>query len=65
MTNENYWLGFRQKPDGKTIIQGPYFTNEEAHTERTKKQALDYEISTPFVAKTKEEAEERVKFFMP
>jgi len=55
-----YWFGFRVH-GGQAIPCGPYRTREEALSERQRAKAADCSLSPPFVATTKEEAEERAR----
>ena len=61
---DKYWFGFRQthpKPPGRAIACGPYKSYEEAKLEREKAKAWDCSVSIPFVAKTKEDADEKAE----
>ena len=61
-----YWFGFRQtypKPPGKAIACGPYDSYEEAKKERNQSKAWDCNVSVPFIADTKKEAEEKAERF--
>ncbi len=64
MSEIKHWFGFKLKSGGKVIVCGPYSSNDEVKLEREKSKAWDCEVSVPFIASTKEEAEERVKFFL-
>lgn len=57
----NYWFGSRVK-GGSAIAEGPYKTHEEVSRHREMAKAPDVEVSIWFVAKTKEEAQEKAEF---
>lgn len=54
-----FWFGFKQY-GGTSVLCGPYTTREEAHGEREKAKAVDCQVSVPFPAVTREEAETEV-----
>lgn len=57
-----WYFCFRQtrpSPPGSWIAEGPYNTYEEAKAAREAAKAWDAEVSTPFRAYTKEEAQEK------
>ena len=59
MNDDKWWFGFRQTsppPPAQGIPVGPFETYEQALEERQRSKAWDCDVSTPFVAKTKEEA---------
>lgn len=68
MSNEKYYFGFRQiipKPPGQAVAYGPYGTFEDAIKARDfEKHNYDCEVSIPFSASTKEEADKKAKHFM-
>ena len=67
MSNEKWWFGFRQttpKPPGQSIANGPFDSYEQAKSERERSKALDCEVSIPFAATSKGEAEEKAKQFL-
>lgn len=64
MAEESYWFGFRQtvpKPPGKAVACGPYKTWSDAKREREKAKAPDCDVSVPFTASSKEEAEKKAE----
>ena len=66
MQQENYYIGFRQthpKPPGNWVLCGPFKTHEEATKYGSGINAWDSQVTSPFVAKSKEEAEERLPMF--
>lgn len=57
-----YFFGFRQiipQPAGRWVAVGPFDTDEQAMAARAKSKAWDAEVSTPFAATSKEEAQEK------
>jgi len=67
MSDVKYWFGFRQtipRPPGQAIACGPYSTYEEAKIEREKAKAWDCEVSIPYSAETKEDAEKKAKLYL-
>jgi len=66
MSQEHYWFGFKQTtPLGQAIACGPYSSYEQAKAERERAKAWDCDVSTPFVAQTKEEATIISKKWLP
>ena len=63
MSKEKYYFRFRQiipKPPGQAIACGPYDTLKEALAARdSEKHNYDCEVSIPFTAPTKEEADKK------
>ena len=67
MPEKKFWFGFRQtspKPPGQAIVCGPYSSYEEAKNEREKSKTWDCEVSIPFSADSKEEAEGNARKFL-
>jgi hypothetical protein len=67
VSEEKWWFGFRQtspKPPGQAIACGPYESYEKAKAERQKSKAWDCEVSIPYSADSKDEAEEKAKQFL-
>jgi hypothetical protein len=67
MDNEKWWFGFRQtspKPPGQAIACGPFGSYDEAKGERERSKAWDCEVSIPYSATSKEEADEKAKQFL-
>jgi len=67
MSDEKWWFGFRQtipKPPGQAIAYGPYESYDKAKTERKRSKARDCEVSIPFAASSKDEAEEKAKKYL-
>jgi hypothetical protein len=59
-----WYFAFRQtspKPPGQWIACGPYNSYEKASEERSQSKAWDCEVSVPYAAASKEEAEEIAK----
>jgi len=55
-----YYFGFRQvipRPPGKWIAVGPYDSYDQAKVARENAKAADAQVSTPFLADSKEEAQ--------
>jgi hypothetical protein len=55
-----WFFGFRQtspSPPGRWIAEGPFDSYDRAKLEREGAKAWDAEVSTPFAAKTKAEAQ--------
>jgi hypothetical protein len=55
-----WFFCFRQtspKPPGAWVVQGPYDSYEQAKAARAAAKAWDAEVSTPFSASTKAEAQ--------
>jgi len=64
MSEEKYWFGFRQtspSPPGQAIACGPFSSYEQARIERKRAKAWDCEVSIPFQASTKEQADKEAK----
>lgn len=61
MTGEaKWWFKFRQiipRPPGGWVVCGPYSTYEEAKRARESAKAYDAEVTVPFSAASKDEAE--------
>lgn len=56
----SYWFKFRQtipRPPGGWVVCGPYRSMDEAKAARNQAKAYDSEVSIPFFAATKAEAE--------
>lgn len=52
-----YYFGFRVvDPLGSWVVQGPYDTNDQAKVARESAKAWDAQVTTPFVASSKDEA---------
>jgi hypothetical protein len=52
-----YYFGFRViNPVGSWVVQGPYDTNDQAMAARERAKASDAHVTTPFVARSKDEA---------
>lgn len=67
MSNAKWWFGFRQtipKPPGQAIACGPYESYDKAKAERKRTKASDCEVSIPFTASSKDEAEEKAKKYL-
>lgn len=67
MTDEKWWFGFRQtspKPPGQAIACGPYESYDKAKAERESSKTWDCEVSIPYSAISKEEAEEKAKQYL-
>lgn len=67
MEEKKYWFGFKQtlpKPPGHAIVCGPYNSRDEAMRERENSKAWDCEVSIPFIAASKQEAEEIAKRYL-
>ena len=67
MRDEKWWFGFRQtspKPPGQAIACGPYESYEKAKAERESSKAWDCEVSIPYSASSKKEAEEKAKQYL-
>lgn len=67
MSEGKWWFGFRQtspKPLGQAIACGPYESYKKAKVERQNSKAWDCEVSIPYSASSKEEAEEKAKQFL-
>lgn len=62
MSQDEFWFGFRQTsppPPGQAIACGPFSSYEQAKIERERSKAWDCEVSTPFQASTKDEADKK------
>jgi hypothetical protein len=60
--DHQYYFKFRQiipRPPGSWVVCGPYNTYDEAKRARETAKAWDAEVSIPFSASSKEEAEKR------
>jgi hypothetical protein len=52
-----YYFGFRViNPVGSWVLYGPYDTHDQAMAARERAKASDAHVTTPFVAKSKDEA---------
>ncbi|MBA4417770.1 MAG: hypothetical protein C0392_07655 [Syntrophus sp. (in: bacteria)] len=63
-----YWFGFRQtvpRPPAKAVPCGPYDSREKANRERESSKAWDCNVSTVFIAETREEAEKKAEELTP
>jgi len=57
-----WWFGFRQvipRPSGRWVACGPYRSHREAMEARDRAKAIDAELSTPFKASSKIEAQDK------
>ena len=62
--NMKYYFGFRVTgPTGEWVVCGPYNTREQAKVERNNSKAADCYVTIPFVASSKQEAENKVHIF--
>lgn len=62
----NYYFGFRQTkpgPPGHWVACGPYDTYDQAMSARDNSKAWDCEVTVPFVANSKEEAENKIPYY--
>ena len=67
MPTENFWFGFRQThpgPPSQAIACGPYASYDEAKRERESAKKWDCDVSIPFAASTKAEAEAKARRMM-
>lgn len=67
MAETDWWFGFRQtlpRPPGQAIAVGPFGSYEDAERESTRSRAWDCDVSAPYAARSKDEAEARAKVIL-
>lgn len=60
MDDNQYYFKWRlRNPTGEWVVCGPFGNYDQAKREREKSKAVDVEVTIPFLASSKEEAQKR------